>query len=102
MAATLVADDPAAQALPDAVERFPCDVRDTGALARVLAEVRPGVIYHLAGLARGDDLAELLAVNVLGTASLLSAASQLARPPRDRDPRLRGRVRAAGDRCPGG
>ena len=58
VAATLVADD-RRRNLAGVVERFPCDVRDAGALARVLAEVRPGVIFHLAGLARGDDLGEL-------------------------------------------
>ena len=51
-------------------------------LAQILAEVAPDVIYHLAGLPRGDDLAHLLSVNALGTESLLQAASQLSEPPR--------------------
>lgn len=74
--------DAAAGVLPDAVERFSCDIRDSSGLVQVLGEVTPDVIYHLAGLARGDDLASLMSVNVLGTDSLLQAASQLAVRPR--------------------
>lgn len=64
------------------VTSLPCDIRDADALALLLKQTAPQVVFHLAGLARGDDLAELLTINVSGTRALLEAAGQLREPPR--------------------
>lgn len=74
--------DAACVALPDAVECLPCEVRDSQLLRQILRQVAPEVIFHLAGLARGDDMHQLVSVNVLGTEALLQTASELAEPPR--------------------
>lgn len=70
------------EALPPAVAPYLADLADIDRLAAILQETQPSHIFHLAGLARGDDLAQLLAVNVLGTEHLLAAATRLPRPPR--------------------
>jgi GDP-4-dehydro-6-deoxy-D-mannose reductase len=53
------------------------DVRDHDALFRLIAAVRPGQIYHLAGFASGalarEKAAEALTVNAAGTVNLLEA-----------------------------
>ena len=53
--------------------------------AAVVAEAAPDAVYHLAALTHvgesWDDPAEVLRVNVLGTAAVLAAARALARPP---------------------
>lgn len=54
------------------------DVRDDAEGERALAEVRPDVVFHLAGVARSSSLAELLEGNVVGTQQLLAAASRSA------------------------
>ncbi len=59
-----------------------CDILETEDTFSVMLEAEPDVVFHLAGLARGDDLGRLLAVNVLGTESVLHAASRLRTPPR--------------------
>ena len=62
------------------------DVADQGALAPVLAAAAPDAIYHLAALTHvgesWDAPAEVLRVNVLGTAAVLAAARALANAPR--------------------
>ncbi len=63
------------------VASFLCDVRDRDSLALVIEQAAPQVVFHLAGLARGDDLAELMSVNVLGTRTLLDVARQQPEPP---------------------
>lgn len=50
------------------------DLADRARVREVVAEARPNLVFHLAGLMRGD-LAELLAVNVVGTDHLLAAVS---------------------------
>lgn len=68
--------------LPVNVPVSTCDLLDRDATLLTLRQAEPDVVFHLAGLARGDDLSRLLAVNVLGTENVLNAASQLPSPPR--------------------
>lgn len=75
-------DDPLRETLPANIAIFPGNLADADCLTGILQEVRPSLIFHLAGLARGDDLAQLLAVNVLGAEHLLAAAARLPQPPR--------------------
>lgn len=75
-------DDPLRKTLPAAVATYSADLSDAASLTAVLQKTQPSLIFHLAGLARGDDLAQLLAVNVLGTEHLLAAAARLSQPPR--------------------
>jgi nucleoside-diphosphate-sugar epimerase len=51
------------------------DVTDTDALATVIREIRPDIVFHLASGLRGDSPASLFPTNVLGTISLLQAIS---------------------------
>jgi GDP-4-dehydro-6-deoxy-D-mannose reductase len=61
------------------------DVADPAAIAAAVAAAQPEAIYHLAALSHVGDSwefpAEVLRVNVLGTAGVLSAARSLAAPP---------------------
>ena len=61
------------------------DVADPGAIRAAVAEARPEAIYHLAALTHvgesWDFPAEVLRVNVLGTASVLAAARAEPEPP---------------------
>lgn len=61
------------------------DVADPEATATAVLEAKPEAIYHLAALSQVGDSwefpAEVLRVNVLGTASVLSAARALPKPP---------------------
>ncbi len=50
------------------------DLTDAARVREVVADARPDLVFHLAGLMRGD-LANLLAVNVIGTQHLLAAVS---------------------------
>jgi GDP-4-dehydro-6-deoxy-D-mannose reductase len=62
------------------------DIADQGALNPVVAEAAPDVIYHLAALTHVGESweapAEVLRVNVLGTAAVLAAARTLRTSPR--------------------
>jgi GDP-4-dehydro-6-deoxy-D-mannose reductase len=66
------------------VNEIPGDLLQLASLKRVVAEVRPDVIYHLAGQAypalSWKDPALTLAVNAGGTANLLEAAVAFGRP----------------------
>lgn len=61
------------------------DVTDMNDCRRVLSEVQPDAIYHLAGIASppsvSQNVAASLSVNVGGVHAVLSAAAELARPP---------------------
>jgi GDP-4-dehydro-6-deoxy-D-mannose reductase len=61
------------------------DVADPAAIRTAVAEARPEAIYHLAALTHvgesWDFPAEVLRVNVLGTASVLAAARAEREPP---------------------
>jgi GDP-4-dehydro-6-deoxy-D-mannose reductase len=62
------------------------DVSDGAAVRRVMADVRPEAIYHLAAMTHVGESWEnpslVLKVNVLGTAELLAAARTLEEVPR--------------------
>ncbi len=62
------------------------DIADQGALGPVIAAAAPDAIYHLAALTHvgesWDEPAEVLRVNVLGTAAVLAAARVLRPAPR--------------------
>ena len=62
------------------------DITDAAALAAVVAEAAPEVVYHLAALASVGDSwvspAATFTVNATGTLNLLEAVRVLARPPR--------------------
>ncbi|MGH8997632.1 MAG: GDP-mannose 4,6-dehydratase, partial [Acidimicrobiales bacterium] len=61
------------------------DVADPEAIAAAVGRARPEAIYHLAALshvgASWGSPAEVLRVNVLGTAGVLGAARALSDPP---------------------
>jgi len=61
------------------------DICDGPALRKVVAEVSPEAVYHLAAMTHVGESWEnpsaVLRVNVLGTAELLAAARALTRPP---------------------
>jgi GDP-4-dehydro-6-deoxy-D-mannose reductase len=62
------------------------DVADGAAVRRVMADVVPDAIYHLAAMTHvgesWDDPSRVLRVNVLGTAEILAAARTLPAGPR--------------------
>lgn len=62
------------------------DVTDAGAVAALMADIRPEVVYHLAGLAHvgrsWDEAAEYFQVNGAGTLHVLEAARKAVAPPR--------------------
>jgi GDP-4-dehydro-6-deoxy-D-mannose reductase len=60
-----------------AADRSNGDVADPEAMRRLVAEARPGHVFHLAGV-REAPLDELLRVNVYGTANLLEAVAEEA------------------------
>ena len=66
------------------VEEIPGDLLQLASLKRIVAEVRPDVIYHLAGQAypalSWKDPALTIAINAGGTANLLEAAVAFGRP----------------------
>ena len=60
------------------------DVADVSDMTKVISDVQPDVIYHLAAISHvgksWDDPSDVLRVNVLGTAAVLAAARQLKHP----------------------
>jgi GDP-4-dehydro-6-deoxy-D-mannose reductase len=62
------------------------DVADGAAVRRVMADVEPEAIYHLAAMTHvgesWDDPGQVLRVNVLGTAEILAAARSIEGNPR--------------------
>ena len=69
---------PGRRPAPDGVELLACDVRDADALQRVMAQVRPQVVYHLAAQASVTvsmrDPAHDIDVNVTGSVRVAQAA----------------------------
>jgi len=66
-------DSPFGEILLD--DYFQADLRDPARTANVLAQVRPDVVFHLAGVLR-STASELYAANVLGTIHLFEAIRQ--------------------------
>ncbi|MDD5593718.1 MAG: GDP-mannose 4,6-dehydratase [Candidatus Margulisbacteria bacterium] len=58
--------------IADKITVLAADLNDKPKIKRLLAELRPQIIYHLAGI-RGGTLAELIAGNAYCTANLLAA-----------------------------
>jgi len=60
------------------------DVLDEGAVRRAVLEIRPALVYHLAGIAHAGGswgrTYKTLEVNVLGTHHLLAALAAIGRP----------------------
>ena len=76
-----IPNDPLAVRLPAGIRYVACDITNTDEVGRMIAEINPGAIFHLAGLVQNDNLQRLLAINVLGTDAVLRAARSLATPP---------------------
>lgn len=76
-----IPNDPLATRLPAGVRYVACDITDGDAVGRMVAEINPAAIFHLAGLVQNHDLQRLLAINVLGTDAVLRAARSQATPP---------------------
>lgn len=53
------------------------DIRDKDFVERIIKELKPDYIFHLAGLVGGDDLDRLLNVNLFGTRNLLEAIKKI-------------------------
>lgn len=70
--------------LLDRVRLHPCDLTEPGAVARVLGEVRPERVFHLAGMSvvgsSWANRAEVLRVNVEATFHLLEALREAPAP----------------------
>lgn len=60
------------------------DLRDLSATQELVRRSRPTHVLHLAGLLRGASLADLLAVNVVGTRHLFEALADARLEPRPR------------------
>lgn len=79
-AVTLGRGDPA-ESLPGRALRIP-DLADEAAIAAVMSDLAPDLVFHLAGTAAAEPLEEAYRVNVLFAARLLGAARRLPNPPR--------------------
>ena len=55
------------------VDWHTCDVTNAAQVAAVVGQVQPDYVFHLAALIKSESLADLLAVNVLGTQHVLDA-----------------------------
>jgi CDP-glucose 4,6-dehydratase len=60
------------------------DIRDAGAVAKLVAEIQPDIVFHFAAqplvLASYEDPIATFAANVMGTAHVLEALRQLDKP----------------------
>lgn len=75
-------DDPLRAVLPGEVVCYPGDLTRPEPIDAICQTTRPDIVFHLAGMVRGHDLAQLLAVNVMGTEHLLQAVARLPHTPR--------------------
>lgn len=55
------------------IDWHPCDITNAARVAAVIGQVQPDYVLHLAALLKSESLADLLAVNVLGTQNVLDA-----------------------------
>jgi len=69
-------------ALADKVSLYSGDIRNQAVLKRALAETRPDVIYHLAGITKSKDVEKFYEINVLGTVALFEAIVELGLTPK--------------------
>ncbi|MFN8455091.1 MAG: GDP-mannose 4,6-dehydratase [Anaerolineae bacterium] len=60
-------------ALTERVSLYSGDIRHQATLEKVLAEVQPDIIYHLAGLLKAAKVEDFYQINVLGTIALFEA-----------------------------
>jgi len=81
VAAASVPGDPLLLDLPEPVAGLAFDIADVASVSAVLERLKPQAVFHMAGLARGNDPARLLSVNAVGTDHLLRAARELSAPP---------------------
>jgi len=59
------------------------DLRDADFVHRMIAEIRPTVVIHLAGiLTLNRNVGEMYSVNVAGTANLLNALAEMPERPK--------------------
>jgi len=58
---------------------FQVDLRDRPPVGEMVGACKPNQVIHLAGLVTGADLADMLAVNVVGTANLYDALCESGR-----------------------
>lgn len=74
---------PTASAVAGTVALHVADLLDAGAVARVVAAVRPARVAHLAAIAfvAHGDVESMYRVNLLGTRNLLKALAAAAAPP---------------------
>lgn len=70
--------------IADAAAVYVADLADHKAISRVVDEVRPQYVVHLAGIAfvGHDDIEEMYRANVVGTRQLLEALTLLEEPPK--------------------
>lgn len=69
---------PALRNVADAIRLTKADLMDRDAVFRIVDDVHPEYLFHLASVCHREDLADLLATNVLATDHVLRAASRLA------------------------
>lgn len=78
--------DWARAALPGAVAFQICDIRDGAQVAALMAEARPDIVFHAAAATpddareRSGPSADIIAVNVGGTANVVEAAARIGVP----------------------
>lgn len=65
------------------IRTYEADLRDPAAIRRIVAEVQPERIVHLAAIANvaHGDAAEMYSSNILGTRNLLQALATASQPP---------------------
>lgn len=63
---------------------FKCDLNDREAIRRVVQDISPDVVVHLAAIAFAahDNADEIYRTNIVGTRNLLEALARCPRPPR--------------------
>lgn len=63
---------------------FKADISDKDAINKIIREIHPNVVIHLAAISYVDhgDVAEIYHTNVVGTQYLLEAIARLSKPPK--------------------
>jgi GDP-4-dehydro-6-deoxy-D-mannose reductase len=69
-------------ALAERVGLYSGDLRDQATLEKVLIEVQPDIIYHLAGLLKAANVEDFYQINVLGTVALFEAIIAVGQTPK--------------------